>query len=134
MCYSCLYDVQVGFYDQQVSKLNTFQLMVASYGTQTYTGFFYDKLHWDSADDTGGTDGIWSGVPGDFSGAAYAGFTNGASTGRTYFYLAGSGSNAVLQLTSATGGTGADTIHHHWWLAPWPVRLEHSSRNRLLHI
>lgn len=102
-----MYALQVGYYSSKVSKLNTFQLMVAKYGTQTYTGFFYDKLQWSAGEASGGAGGIWGGAGGA---AAYAGFTNGASTDRTYFNLAGSGTNSVLQLTSATGGTAADTI------------------------
>lgn len=50
---------QVGYYDRQTNKENTFQIVIVSDGfDNTFAAFYYDKIEWTTGDDSGGVNGI----------------------------------------------------------------------------
>ncbi len=82
----------VGFYDSNPSKKNTFQLVLRDrndlQGANTDVEFRYGRLQWTTGDASGGEDGL-GGQP------AFAGYTGGMGAPQT---LSGSGLSSVLSL------------------------------------
>jgi hypothetical protein len=84
---------QVGYYNTQADKLNTFQLILVdrnATGNGNFDIYFnYDQVQWETGDFDGGTDGL-GGI------SASAGFANGTGLAGTYSQLAGSLVNGAL--------------------------------------
>eukprot|EP00731_Ephydatia_muelleri_P027336 Em0019g209a len=72
---------QVGYYNCQLDKTNTFQAIIASGGGTSYVLFIYDAMQW---------------MNGDSSGVGQTGIS--AGDGTNYFSLDGSGTSSVLSL------------------------------------
>jgi len=50
---------RVGYYENQIDKENTFQIVVVSDGfDNTFAGFYYDELQWTTGDASDGVDGL----------------------------------------------------------------------------
>jgi len=85
--------VNVGYYNQHVDKLNSFQVVLIG-RSDLGAGFFdiemnYSSIQWETGDASGGSNG--------FGGtSARVGFTNGSNTNGTYFELPGSGINGAF--------------------------------------
>ena len=45
---------KVGYYDRRVDKLNTFQVVLTWYGTESYVCYFYEQLQWTMGGSSGG--------------------------------------------------------------------------------
>ena len=85
--------IDVGFFDSNISKTNSFQLLLVD-RSDTGAGNFdivfnYDNIAWETGDASGGTDGLG----GD---SARAGFSNGTGNPGTSFELTGSAVNGGL--------------------------------------
>lgn len=91
----------VGFFDNRVDKLNSFQVILID-RSDIAAGAFdiefnYDQIQWETGNASGGTNGL-----GGFS--ARAGFSNGTGAVGTSYELPGSAVNgAFLDSNSATG-------------------------------
>ncbi|GAX62663.1 hypothetical protein SCALIN_C38_0026 [Candidatus Scalindua japonica] len=91
----------VGYYNQNADKLNSFQLVLID-RSDTGTGNFdielnYDKIEWETGDASGGTGGLG----GD---SARSGYSNGTTNAGTFLELPGSAVNgALLDSNMVTG-------------------------------
>lgn len=88
---------EVGYYNAQTNKKNTFQLLLANAADgQAYLCYLYAKLEWTTGSASGGTDGL-GGFP------ARAGYSDGAGQA---LELSGSGSSNVMTslVTQYNGG------------------------------
>lgn len=83
----------VGYFSQNVDKLNTFQLVIidrSDRGAGDFDfEFNYDQIQWETGDASGGTDGL-----GGFS--ARVGYANGTGLAGTFLELPGSAVNGAL--------------------------------------
>jgi len=91
----------VGFFDQDTSKLNAFQLILTDAGGGNFDiEFRYEGINWTTGDASGGQDGL-GGTP------ARAGWTAGTGNEDEFFELPQSGNEAeMLDLETIDGNTG----------------------------
>lgn len=89
----------VGFYSQNTTLLNAFQLRLIGKGNGNFdVEFRYESINWTTGDLSGGTDGLGGN-------AARVGFS--AGDGTNFFELPQTGSqDLLLSLDSTTGNTG----------------------------
>ncbi|RME15806.1 MAG: hypothetical protein D6801_06670, partial [Alphaproteobacteria bacterium] len=89
----------VGYFNQNTDKLNSFQLQLFDRGNGDFDIVFrYEDINWTTGDASGGSGGL-GGTP------AHAGFS--AGNGADYFELPQSGNEgAILALDSTAGNTG----------------------------
>lgn len=85
--------IDVGYYNQNIDKLNSFQLVLID-RSDIAAGDFdfefnYDRIQWETGEASNGVDGL-----GGFS--ARAGYSNGSGTPGTFFELAGSAVNGAF--------------------------------------
>lgn len=82
--------INVGYYDERVDKLNSFQLILINQGAGNFDiEFNYDKIQWETGEADGGVDGL-----GGYS--ARAGYSNGTGLAGTFFELEGSAINGAF--------------------------------------
>ena len=95
----------VGYYDENVDKLNAFQLILTDEGDGDFDmQFRYEDIQWTTGDASGGQEGR-GGEP------ARAGYTAGTGEAGTFFELPQSGNvNQLLELDSIEGNTGQTGI------------------------
>ncbi len=115
----CVNYVNVGYYDQHIDKLNTFQVILIN-RTDTGTGNFdiefnYNQIRWETGDLSGGTGGL-GGT------SARTGYANGSTSPRIFFELPGSAVNGGLLDTNTTTGltntsTNSQVIGRHVFFA-----------------
>ncbi|MCP5146113.1 MAG: PEP-CTERM sorting domain-containing protein [Gammaproteobacteria bacterium] len=92
----------VGYYSQNASKTNNFQLLLRNQGGGNFDiEFRYDRLEWTTGNASGGTGGL-GGTP------AQAGFDAGTFDADQTFTLPGSRTAAVLDLQNSTNVAGGD--------------------------
>ncbi|XP_003391519.1 PREDICTED: sushi, nidogen and EGF-like domain-containing protein 1, partial [Amphimedon queenslandica] len=87
---------EVGYYEKNDDKLNTFQCVLATDGGRSYVIFLYldDGINWVTGDASGGKDGI-GGTE------AYVGFNSGGQNA-TYFAVQGSRTPAVIDIETTS--------------------------------
>lgn len=108
--------IDVGYYQLNDNKLNTFQLVIID-RSDIATGDFdlefnYRQIQWEAGDVSGGDDGIWVGPGGSPARAGYASFVESET-----FELDGSGDpTAFLDSNTATG------LIYHSFNSPEPGR------------
>jgi uncharacterized repeat protein (TIGR01451 family) len=94
----------VGYYDSETDKLNSFQLILID-RSDTGAGNFdiefnYNKIQWEAGDVSGGSDGLCT----DPTECAAVGYSNGSGTPGTNFQLTGSFViGALLDTNTSTG-------------------------------
>lgn len=97
----CVSWPRVGYYPNQVDKLNTFQLLLvqrADWGNGDFDIVFnYDSILWETGGASGGSGGLGGA-------SAYAGFSSGSGSEDTSYELPGSGVNGALLDSNATTG------------------------------
>lgn len=102
----CVNWVDVGYYDQHIEKLNSFQLLLVQRedaGVGDFDIVFnYDKVEWETGDASGGSDGI-GGT------SASAGFSNGSGRPGTSYEMPGSLTNGSFLDGSRTGLANTST-------------------------
>lgn len=93
----------VGYYSTHTDKLNAFQLILTSFGTDDFDiEFRYEAVNWTTGDASQGEDGLGGTV-------ARAGYTSG--NGEDFYELPVSGDQeAVLALDESEGNTGESGI------------------------
>lgn len=99
----------VGYYNTQADRLNSFQLQLFDRGSGNFDIVFrYENINWTTGSASGGTGGL-GGTP------AHAGWTAGNQS--SFFEVPGSGSqDSMLALETTTGNTGVTGL----WT--WQVR------------
>jgi hypothetical protein len=85
--------INVGYFDQHIDKLNSFQLVLVD-RSDVAPGDFdiifnYDTVQWETGDASGGTNGLGGS-------SAHVGYSNGTGTNGTNLELPGSGVNGAL--------------------------------------
>jgi len=85
--------INVGYYDANTNKLNSFQLVLVDRSDRAAGDFDmefnYCKVQWETGDASGGSGGL-GGSP------AHVGWSNGSGTTGTYFELPGSGTSGAF--------------------------------------
>ena len=91
----------VGFYDENPSKLNAFQLIISDKQNSDFDiEFRYEDINWTTGDASDGVNGLGGSV-------ARAGYTAGSGDPREFFELPQSGNEAgILDLETISGNTG----------------------------
>jgi hypothetical protein len=93
--------INVGYFSQQVNKLNKFQLIIEERfdtGAGNFDFYFnYDQIQWETGDASGGSNGLGGS-------SARVGFAGGSSTPGTFFEFSGSAVNGAF-LDSGPAGT-----------------------------
>ncbi len=96
--------IDVGYFDEEDDKLNSFQLVLMDRSARTNGDFDlefnYAQLQWEAGDASGGCDGLWTGFDCD-------GHDLGGSAARAGY--AGAGGEAFELEGSGTGGAFLDT-------------------------
>ncbi len=96
----CVNWVNVGYFNSQSNKLNSFQLLLVDRSDKGVGAFdivfSYDKIQWETGSASGGSSGL-----GGFS--ARAGFSSGTAAPGTSTELQGSGVNGAFLDSSSTG-------------------------------
>jgi hypothetical protein len=91
----------VGYYNQNVDKLNNFQLVLidrSDVGPGDFDIMFnYNQVQWETGDASGGSGGLGGE-------SARVGFSNGTGTPGTFFEFSGSGVNGAFLDGNATSG------------------------------